>query len=302
MKVTRMDLDGTGSPAGLVTKILKVEPGITLPIPIEDLARQLDIAEIRELSTEGYEGGLITDTGRSHGLILVNRDAFPARRRFTIGHELGHFLMTHHKPPAGGFRCTREDMRRWDDKEKNATIRMEVEANEFSSLMLMPPPLWRIETRSLGDPDLLQILGLARRFGVSKEAAARTFAQYHDEAIAVIVVHNGNIDKIYRAFGRFPKLAVSRGARVPQTSLFHRASKDLAKPTEITEARAEFWLESEWGKRLPDLYEQVLFQQSGFALILLWAETDHADEDERDSEADKTAKQRYREREARWSR
>ena len=302
MKITRMDLDGTGSPAGLVTKILKAEPGLKPPVPVEELARQLDISEIRDLTTEGFEGGLITDEARSHGFILVNRAAIAGRRRFTVGHELGHFLLTHHKPPPGGFLCTRDDMRRWDEKEKSAIVRMEVEANEFSALLLMPPPLWRAEAGKFGDPDLSQIVALARTFGVSKEAAARTYAQYHNETIAVVVVKDAIINKMYRAFGRFPRLGLSRGATVPTSSVFYRAKKQLTSPSEIAEARAEFWLESEWGKPLPELYEQVFFQRGGFALILLWVETSAADEDDWDPDAEKTAKERLRDRQARWGR
>ena len=86
MKVTRLDLDGTGSPEGIVGKILKTEPGLPVPVPIEDLARQLDITNILDLTTEGFEGGLITDDCRSEATILVNRAAMRGRRRFTIGH------------------------------------------------------------------------------------------------------------------------------------------------------------------------------------------------------------------------
>lgn len=65
LTVTRMDLDGAGSPMALATKILKAEPSLPIPVPIEDLAQQLDIADIRLLSTDGFEGGLITDAARS---------------------------------------------------------------------------------------------------------------------------------------------------------------------------------------------------------------------------------------------
>lgn len=46
-----MELDGAGSPAAFVTKIFRREPNLAIPVPIEDLARQLDIAEIREMTT-----------------------------------------------------------------------------------------------------------------------------------------------------------------------------------------------------------------------------------------------------------
>ena len=73
----------------LVTKILKAEPDLPIPVPIEDLARQLDITEIRVLAADGFEGGLInlrtiatdgegrrrnggvTNGGSSGGLVIV---------------------------------------------------------------------------------------------------------------------------------------------------------------------------------------------------------------------------------------
>jgi Zn-dependent peptidase ImmA (M78 family) len=114
MKVTRLDLDGTGSPMGLVTRILRIEKDLPIPVPIEQLARQLDIEDIAPLETEGFEGGLLTDENRSTGIILVNQAAGGGRRRFTIGHELGHFLILSHKPvEVGKFLCSRKDMARW---------------------------------------------------------------------------------------------------------------------------------------------------------------------------------------------
>ncbi len=299
MKVTRMDLDGAGSPMGLVAKILKAEPDMPLQTPIEALARQLDITEIQELTADGFEGGLITDEARSRGFILVKRGAREQRRRFTIGHELGHFLMTSHKPPPSGFRCSREDLRRWNEKDQGAHPRMEVEANQFSALILMPPPRLKFELAKFGEPDLAQIVSLAGTFNVSLEAAARAFATYNEEPVAIVVAQDRRIDKIYRSPSRFPWLAAQNGDDVPKTSLLFTARQQLHHPTEIGEARPEAWLESEWGKRMPGLFEQVFFQQDGYALILLIAEV--ADDEEEDSRwENKTSKERLREQQGRW--
>lgn len=300
MPATRMDLGDTGSPMGLVGKILKAEPNLAPPVPIVDLAHQLDIAEIRDLSTDGFEGGLITDEARSGGFILVNRLARGGRRRFTIGHELGHFLMMSHKPPPDGFACSRADMRRWTGKEKNSAVRMEVEANEFAALMLMPPPLWHRELAKDRSPDLSYMVALADLFEVSREAAARAYAQYHDETLAVLVVKDGTVSRVYRDRARFPSLAVAAGSAAPRSSVFSRAARQLHRASAIVEAQAEVWLESDWGRSLPQLYEQVFFQQNGFALIMLWAEV--ADDEETDDWGEKTAKQRLQDRQERWSR
>jgi hypothetical protein len=207
-------------------------------------------------------------------------------------------LMTTHKVPASGFQCSRDDMRRWTDKEQSSAIRMEVEANEFSGLLLMPPPIWKRELAKFRDPDLSQIVTLAGLFDVSKEAAARGYAKYHDEPVAVVVAKDGKINKLYYDSARFPRFGVRVGAAVPANSLLFRATKQLNQPSVIAEAPAEAWLESDWGKPLPGLYEQVFFQQNGFALIMLWAEL--PDEEEDNSWEEKTSKQRLQERLAKW--
>ena len=298
MQVSRMELDGAGSPAALVTRILKCETELSIPIPIEELARQLDIVEIKQMTTGGFEGGLVTDPERSEGFILVNKDAKKGRRRFTIGHELGHFLLTHHKPAQDRFLCTRADMRKWTDREKSLAIRMEVEANEFSSLMLMPPPMWRKSLGGLGDPNLQDVYDLARQYAVSKEAAARAYVQYHEQAVAMIAVKDGVINRIYR-MARFPRMCLQNGSPVPRQSAYFQQRPQGASLSNVFAARAEFWLDSEIGKQLPDLFEQVAMQKEGYALILLWAEAPQGDEDY-DPDENRTSKQRLEERQARW--
>ena len=121
--------------------ILKAEPTLTVPVPIVQLCRDLDIEDIQDLDTDGFEGGLITDTERSRGVILA-RKAHPYRRRFTIAHELGHFLIPTHVPDTlGRFLCSREDMRLLSAVEHDRRGRMEVEANRFASLILISAAL-----------------------------------------------------------------------------------------------------------------------------------------------------------------
>lgn len=301
MQVTRLDLDGTGSPEGLVTKILKAEPGLSFPVPIEEIAAVLDIKEIAVLETKGFEGSLLMDEHRSAGIILVNKEARGGRRRFTIGHELGHFLIPTHRPVNDGqFLCSRDDMRLWSTTDQNSYARMEVEANRFSALLLMPPPLLRPYLARLGEPDLAHVLSIHEDFDVSKDAAARAFAQYHEEPIAVAVVHEGKVLRLYKA-QKFPVASVNSGQPVPRSSVYWRTRNSNTALSEIAEAQAGHWLQSDWGKPLPSLYEQVLHQQMGYALVMLWPELPDEDDDG-DPDEDRTAKQRLAHRvgQRRW--
>src|SRR5437868_663307 len=78
------------------------------PVPVHALALALDIIEIREGRLTSFEGALLTTSERGYGSILVNTQSSLQRRRFTVGHELGHFLNPLHKPTVfDGFFCSR---------------------------------------------------------------------------------------------------------------------------------------------------------------------------------------------------
>ena len=281
-------------------KFWKAEPTLSYPVPVEALAAALDITDIADLETEGFEGGLLMDRHKSHGIILVNKAARGGRRRFTIGHELGHFCIPMHKPVKGDrFLCSRDDMRIWSASEQSAYARMEVEANRFSALLLMPPPLLRPYISKPGDPDLSHVIAIHDDFEVSKDAAARAYAQYHDQPIALIVVKDGKVVRAYKNL-KFPKLNVDQDDEIPKPSVYWRALKSQNALSEVTEIAPGQWLQSEWGKQLPDLYEQVLRQQMGYALILLWPELTEQD-DEFDPDENRTSKERLAERRGRWA-
>jgi IrrE N-terminal-like domain len=299
MQVTRLDLDGkgSGSPEGLVSLILKAQP-LTIPVDIEELAFALDITEIAELKTDGFEGGLLTDQYRSKGIILVNKSSGPGRRRFTVGHELAHFLIPTHKPVrTDSFLCSRDDMATWTVTEQTTYERMEAEANRFSALILMPPPLLRPYMMRLGEPDLTGVLQVHTDFVVSKDAAARAYAQYHEAPIAIVVVKQGRVQRFYKN-SRFPRLCIAPGAAVPRASIYHQAVASNIQLTEIKEAAVAHWLESDWGRKIQALYEQVLLQREGYALILLTAEDE--DEDDDDPDEERTSLQRLAQRHGRW--
>lgn len=297
MKVTQLDLDGAGSPFQIVRKILSVEKDLQIPIPIEELSRQLGIDEIKDLSTEGFVGGLIADAAKSIGSILVQKDIGHQRRRFTIGHELGHFLIPFHKPvKPEGFFCSRADMLKWPSREQKQSFRMEAEANEFSSLILMPPPHLRAFIDQTGDPNLDVVNEIHDHFDVSKDAAARAYASYHNETIAIVVAKDGRLLRTYKNKS-FPWLCIHPNGALPSHVFNQAINRKTGTPGRLKQIGAEHWLETENGTRSPNLYEQIFLQSKGFAMILLWAEIFESDYD---PEENQTAKQRYRNRQAKW--
>lgn len=299
MQISRIDLADKGSPEGLVMAIFKAEPSLPIPVPIEELCRQLDIIEIEALTTQGFEGGLLTDRERSRGIVLVRNGVSPQRRRFTIGHELGHFLMPSHVPDEEGrFLCSQRDMAMLNPKEGDRRAKMEVEANRFSSLVLMPPPRLRAEIGNRA-PSIEHMLALATKFDVSKDAMARAYAECHSATIAFVVVRDGKVGAVYRNKTRFPFVTAVRGKPVPERSLFYRKGLRVGVPSDIDSRLPDNWIDVERGRQAPTMSEQVYLQSNGFALIMLWYEP--ADDPDFDEDGERTAKERLQNRLARFS-
>lgn len=283
-----MDLADAGSPEKLVTLILKAEPNLPIPVPIEELCGQLDIDEIRTLEIEGFEGGLITDRERSSGIILV-KEGFRHRKRFTIMHELAHFLLPHHIPDTEGrFLCSLADMYKLLGGELGRRERMEAEANRFAFLILMPPPALRRALAKCNEPDLQHVPQLAREFDVSKEVMAHAYAEYHEEAIALVVAQEGKVLRTYRNRLRFPFIQVQRNAPVPSGSTFYKGRHEPGVAGESVECIPDLWIETKRGERAPTLFEQVYPQRNGFALIMLHLVRPDEDEEEEEREIERS--------------
>lgn len=304
MPISRMDLDGkgAGSPDGLVRRIFEIEPMLPIPVPIEQLCYQLDIASIEELKTKGFEGGLITNAARESGIILINKTSHPFRQRFTMAHELGHFLIPTHMPNAEGrFLCSRSDMLAQSFLEQNKRARMEAEANRFASLILIPPHAMRPKLRH--DPNLNRIIKLASEFHVSKEAMARAYTSYHNQTLALIITENNVIRRCYRG-SKFPFLNVEPGCNAPKNSILCQGPGKTQSNaiSEITECLPDLWINVERGRPAPTLYEQVMHQRDNFSMTMLWLEARERDDDDYDREDNLTSKQRYQDRLTKFSR
>lgn len=278
IQLSRMELADCGNPEKLIVEILRQLPTLSPPVPVEDIAVAVGIEEIRDLDTEGFEGALIALADKSRGVILVRKNSPPYRRRFSISHELGHFLIpTHVAIDSRGFMCRADDMRMTQSATSDRAARMEVEANRFAAHLLMPPPLLRRELARLRGADISHILQLADRYDVSKEAAARRYVEYQSELCAVVVSKDGVILRIYRQ-RLFPFVPLSSGDPVPPNSLTARHKGDSL--SNWSDVDVSIWIEEGRRQYQRALNEQVLLQRDGFRLTLLNLEC----EDEEDAD------------------
>lgn len=98
----------------------------TVPVPVEEVASGLHIKIGREPSDD-FSGILIRKDGKA--LIGVNSNESHVRQRFTIAHELGHFVLHPQKEAFVDYRDNQKDIMR-TPREK--------QANAFAAALLMP--------------------------------------------------------------------------------------------------------------------------------------------------------------------
>lgn len=131
------------------------------PVPVHDIARELGIEIYSVKWTNGASGCIRRDRkrgGKSGFAIFTNKDHGRMRRRFTIAHEIGHFVLHRNKI---GEQIV--DNRLYQSRLDGT---LEVQAHECAAWILMPWDLVVREVKRGAD----SVEALARRFDVSKSA------------------------------------------------------------------------------------------------------------------------------------
>lgn len=274
MDINRVDLTDIRAPRRLGRTLHELLGRCEGAVPIFDIARALDIAEIHLDAFDGFEGMLLTDPRRSTGVILANTRHGQPRTRFTVAHELGHFLLEHHVlSDVAGFRCMPADLK--ETREGKRHFRQETEANLFAIETLAPAAL--VKPYLNGQPDLRKAQQMRDHLDISLEAAIRRFVNLHSEPLAAIWSHNGQVRYFIRNKA-FPFLTCARRQPLPRASFAFRAVQNSRKGfTEMKEVHGITWTSNpELGLR-----EQTKVGQKGYAVTLLWADIpDDEDGDE----------------------
>jgi Zn-dependent peptidase ImmA (M78 family) len=271
----RMTIEEAGpNPEKLASAVIAQLATITQAIPIVDIASALDITTIRFEALESFEGALLTTAERDVGAILVNSRASPQRQRFTLAHELGHFLNPWHMPDnEDGFMCGKAEVQYGSGHFKPGMSRhdvQEVEANCFAIELLAPRPL--IERMSSDQPSLQDALDIARTLNLSKSSAGRRYAELHPACLAVAFTQHGRI--LYSVSSRnCPRVYLNKGDNLFKPHTLARA--DIFISEIDIETRNGSGRSSE-----VTVFAETLFQQNGYAMTLLNLEPDDDDADE----------------------
>ncbi|MFZ5825389.1 MAG: ImmA/IrrE family metallo-endopeptidase [Bacillota bacterium] len=136
---------------------------------LASLLFNLGVQQVPDLRVGGREYAAFLEA--SQGLIVVEANHHEHRRRFSVAHEVGHFVL-HYLPRTGGdtYRCTPSDMERGSEPTGTGAGvthgRQEWEANLFAAELLMPEQPVLAMYRVVGG----SVSRLAKHFCVSPQA------------------------------------------------------------------------------------------------------------------------------------
>jgi hypothetical protein len=142
------------------------------------------IAAVMGDDLDGFDGALVpAESGKKWG-ILFDRNAAPRRRRFTIGHELGHYLL-HRKKYPKGIHCDEAAV-----DGRNGEL-IEQEANTFSATLLMPLDDFKRRISAKDVPSFDDLSACADQYDVSLTAAMLRWLRNTDRRAMMIVSTDG---------------------------------------------------------------------------------------------------------------
>jgi hypothetical protein len=122
------------------------------------------------------------------GIIYNSSITSKGRINFTLGHELGHYLLHRHLSPEG-FQCSSRDMLNW----KSEHGQIEAQANTFASFLLMPLDDFREQIRSQ-EVTMALMRHLSDRYEVSITAAILKWLGITEKRAMIVVSKDGFID------------------------------------------------------------------------------------------------------------
>ncbi|WP_404391360.1 ImmA/IrrE family metallo-endopeptidase [Pseudoalteromonas phenolica] len=264
-----MELADLTRPSDIVDEILKQNPNISFPIPLETIAEVVGIRDIRYTALESLEGALVANEEKSQGIIVVNQNTIPTKQRFTVGHELGHFLIPRH---GHNMQCSPKDLKARPNRNSKI-LDIESEANLFSSKLLMPAKL--ITQRGFIDkvPSFENILNLKSLCDVSLQACANNYINLHGDHLAIIISKDKKISYGLNCNNNPLWLNANKGSIIPIHS--HTASVDLTKVNTVTSSEVDIgtWFSPSNRLKYPEtIIEETLVQENGWAATLLWIE------------------------------
>jgi len=164
--------------------------GLATPIDLERIAREEGI-ELAEGDYGEEFHGRIEYLAEVEAFVIYHPSIvtgqYPARVRFSIAHELGHFYIPHHRDILlkGQAHYSQEGFR-----SKNLVER---QADTFAAALLIPTKVLKERMGRRGFLTLAQILNLAEVCRASVQATAFRYTRFTREPHLALVSENGKV-------------------------------------------------------------------------------------------------------------
>lgn len=151
--------------------------GVRDPADIDVRAIANDVgASVRLKKLTNCEARIIGTADRA--IISVSEDSSPQRRRYSIGHELGHWELHRGRQ----FECRARDI----DNAENGPLDPERQADAYAADLLMPWYLFKPLVSQSRSVDLALLEGMCERFDTSLPATAIRIAEANVEPMMVV--------------------------------------------------------------------------------------------------------------------
>lgn len=198
---------------------------------LPDVVREIGLDVVYQLA-ESYEGALLRIKGVPRGYVIINSEIREqSRQRFTLAHEVGHFLLPWQQELSSP--CTKEKIESWDED----LYRPELEANQFAAEILMPRELVRTYLRA--EPAMGSVESIAQACGTSLTASALRLVMLTSYR-AAMVWSQGNSARWYESSQEFVRW-VRRGELSNETFAAD-CFKGRAVPRGLEPVPARAWL------------------------------------------------------------
>jgi hypothetical protein len=162
-------------------------------------------------SAKSYEGALLRMQGVPRGYIVLSTNiGETTRQRFTLAHELGHYLLPDQQEFAEP--CGRAQIESWDE----GLARPERDANQFAAEVLMPRSIVLPYVRN--SPRFSHIEQVARACETSLTASGYRFVELSSFRVAIAWSEAGRL-RWYKASDEFIRW-IRKGPLAPETFAF----------------------------------------------------------------------------------
>jgi hypothetical protein len=247
-------------------EVILQELGIDEPedIDLDLIAFSLD-ASVKRKSLSGCEGQIIGTHSRA--IITINSDSDPGRQRFSLGHELGHWVNDRGKNLS--YQCSDADMRQYTAHSTDFKRQKEVRANRFSAELLMPSYLFN---RYLPEREITgeTVRYLSNLFNVSRTSGSIRLVEVSDRPCMIVCWNSSGKRKWF-----FRSSAVPESVRPHNIVMRPRNTFGVTNAVEVD---ADQWIDSVDAENYT-LIESQFYNGYDYLTLLWWKDESQLQDD-----------------------